>query len=515
MKFLDRFKRKAPAEPPLPKSHRPPEKPQSPDAAGKAEPKGTDKSNPSTASRPVAGPQKPPAGENDLRLELGDFLHRIPAHLLLPGPHDLKAELRFDIAELSSKIERGQTTIPLADIYARVPTIFRGTILLTDNIEVRFPWQKLAKLVNLAKVPRKAPEAGASSPELAEKLRAKKSTKSAEAEGVSTPAVPPPTPAAKPMPQAPKPATDVKPGATATPPQSADMSSAQPPPFAMKLESQAPLRMPAPAKAEEAAGSKAVPDDLKIADLPPDVQRRFALIKGDYERQISELQAQRKGITEARDRAAMEVERLKKEIDKNLVQLAKEQTASTFGQGLAQRHEKEREELVGKINILQAQLGKASSTSGTGEPSGPGDKQVIALKVERDMLLAEIARLSAQIADLTARRAIPAAGATSGHSQRQIEELQRRITLLVSAQKDAALELQREKEAKGKFEKLLATADRLQQESALHMEATKGEMRKDIETAFRKQVRELEEQLVAARSQQPTRPATQQNDEEW
>ncbi len=517
MKFLDRFKRKAPAEPPLPKSHRPPEKPQSPDAAGKAAPKGTDKSNPSTASTPVAVPQKPPAGENDLRLELGDFLHRIPAHLLLPGPHDLKAELRFDIAELSSKIERGQTTIPLSDIYVRVPSVFRGTILVTDNIEVRFPWQKLAKLVNISKLPRKAPEPGSTSPELAEKLRAKKGAKSGEAEGVTTPAVQSPPPAAKPTPPTPKPAPEVKAAGTATPPQSADLSSAQPPPFAMKLESPAPLRMPAPApaKAQEPAGPKSTPDDLKIADLPAEVQKRFALIKGEYERQIAELQLQRKGITEARDRAAMEVERLKKEIDKNLVQLAKEQTASTFGQQLAQRHEKEREELVGKINKLEAELEKSSANDITGETSGTGDKQVVALKVERDMLLAEIARLSAQIADLTARRAIPAAGATSGHAQRQIEELQRRITLLVAAQKDAALELQREKEAKGKFEKLLATADRLQQESALHMEATKGEMRKEIEAAFRKQVRELEEQLVAARSQQPTRPATQQNDEEW
>ena len=170
MKFLERFKRKPPTEPPLPEQHKALEQKKPAEAASgkKTEAKGAPGSDLSSPS----GSKKPGTNDNDLRLELGDFLHRIPAHLLLAGPHDLKSELRFDIADLSAKISKGQTTISLAEIYRRVPTIFRGEILDSDNIEVRFPWQKLAKLVNLAK-PDGQP-ADSATPALAEKLRAKK-----------------------------------------------------------------------------------------------------------------------------------------------------------------------------------------------------------------------------------------------------------------------------------------------------------------------------------------------------
>ena len=111
----------------------------------------------------------------DVKLELGDFLHRIPPHLLVDGPHDLMAELRFEIQDLSDRINNGQTTVSLSEIYKRLPDIFRGKILDSDNIEVRFPWQKLAKLVNLSgpgKSNALQPDAAAEA--LAEKLRAKR-----------------------------------------------------------------------------------------------------------------------------------------------------------------------------------------------------------------------------------------------------------------------------------------------------------------------------------------------------
>jgi len=37
--------------------------------------------------------------------------------------------------------------VNLAEIYRRVPQIFRSEVLEGDNVEIRFPWQKIAKLV--------------------------------------------------------------------------------------------------------------------------------------------------------------------------------------------------------------------------------------------------------------------------------------------------------------------------------------------------------------------------------
>src|SRR5471030_1868675 len=118
MSFLDRFKRKqkpddAPA--PLPEQKK----------FGAAGAPGGVKGP--VAGQPVLPKAQPSADE--VRLELGDFLHRIPAQLLLPGPHDLKTELRFEINDLSQRIAKGNTTINLAEIYRRVPQIFRAEVL--------------------------------------------------------------------------------------------------------------------------------------------------------------------------------------------------------------------------------------------------------------------------------------------------------------------------------------------------------------------------------------------------
>ena len=81
MKFLDRFKRKPKPEDPVP----PPETKAQVAAANVPKPDG--KPSPSQPAQPPAARNSPAA--NELRLELGDFLHRIPAQMLLPGPHDL------------------------------------------------------------------------------------------------------------------------------------------------------------------------------------------------------------------------------------------------------------------------------------------------------------------------------------------------------------------------------------------------------------------------------------------
>src|SRR5688500_11890644 len=79
MKFLSRFKRKNQLD--LPEESGP---------------------NPGGPSDPVpdianGGEHPKPAASDEICLRLGDFLHRIPAHLLQTGPHDLQKEVRFPI----------------------------------------------------------------------------------------------------------------------------------------------------------------------------------------------------------------------------------------------------------------------------------------------------------------------------------------------------------------------------------------------------------------------------------
>ena len=516
MKFLDRFKRKPPTEPPLPEQHKAPEQKKPPESASgnKAEAKAA----PGSALSSPSGHKKPGTSDNDLRLELGDFLHRIPAHLLLPGPHDLKSELRFDIADLSARISKGQTTISLAEIYRRVPTIFRGEILDSDNIEVRFPWQKLAKLVNLGKPEGQPADTAPPAPALAEKLRAKKPANQAKknaalSEDQASATLPWRSATNKPASGPNKSDSAATPAhAPSSGKKSADMSALPPPPASvqpvtLKLQTASPAAEAGPnaepAKASDPNLPRPTPEDLKIVDLPVDIQRRFALLKGEYERQLIEANTNKKSIAEARDRANSEVERLKKELDRNLNLLAKEQTSSTLGHEVVQRHQIEREELQAQIDALKAQL---SGTDGASAENAQSDEQVAALALERDTLLEQKAYLTKQLAELANRRGNGSSGGVPSHAQRQVEDLQRRILLLESAQKDAAQVLQREKEAKFKIEKLLANADRLHQERAFHMEEAKVEMRKDIEAQFRKNIKELEEQLAIARSQ-PAPPA--------
>ena len=115
MSFLDRFKRKSKSDD-LPASQTGGEKSGS---VGGAKWAGAD---------PV-GPKKAEPEADEVRLVLGDFLHRIPAQLLLPGPHDLDTELRFETGALSQRIASGITMVNLAEIYRRVPQIFRAEVI--------------------------------------------------------------------------------------------------------------------------------------------------------------------------------------------------------------------------------------------------------------------------------------------------------------------------------------------------------------------------------------------------
>lgn len=172
MSFLDRFKRKAKPDDdtaPQPDSG-------SPAAESASVPPKPQPAKPlasKTLPTKLTMPPKVVPASDEVRLELGDFLHRIPAQLLLPGPHDLKTELRFEIAVLSQQIAQGNTMVNLAEVYRRIPQIFRAEVVESDNVEIRFPWQKIAKLVAAPKSEAGLDGNAAVSP-LAERLKVKK-----------------------------------------------------------------------------------------------------------------------------------------------------------------------------------------------------------------------------------------------------------------------------------------------------------------------------------------------------
>ena len=200
MSFLDRFKRPAPDDGTPKKPAAPTPAPASgakPEPAAKADepkiyttnriaaavnagynpglkspPKKAKETPP--AATPPAAPPAAPEGKHEILLELGDFLPRIPKQLLHDGPHDLTARLVFDIADLADRIARGQTTILLTEIHRRAPEIFREEILASNDTEVRFPWQKVMRMLADARTATPtAPLPGGLTPDAAESLAEK------------------------------------------------------------------------------------------------------------------------------------------------------------------------------------------------------------------------------------------------------------------------------------------------------------------------------------------------------
>ena len=430
MKFLDRFKRKNPSETPTLQ-----EETKAP-------------SDISAASEGAPESQKEPLDPDELRLELGDFLHRIPGHLLHPGPHDLKYDLSFSIEEMTKRKGRGET-INLIEIYRQAPHIFRGEVKESENYQIRFPWQKLAEVADASRSG--AAQAASPSPateNLAEKSRQKE------------------TPAADqlPKPSQPSPA----------------------PSFANSVEDEAK-----PALKETA---KPVAESSR-EEVPADTERRIATIKSEYQRQLAELEAARKSH-------AAEIDRLQGELSSATTKLDAEKNAAAARRDQLKRSTQERDATQQQLAELQQQLEQFQK-----------DTRVSALTAERDALLQQKAHLTSQIAEISKRGVSPTlrssegAGPSANH-QRQIEDLQRRITLMEASQRDTALQLAREKEARAKAEKLLAAADKLQEQSANYMETAKAEMRREIETSMkareleaRKTQKELQDQLASVNEQ--------------
>ena len=92
-------------------------------------------------------PSVPPSATSHVVLLVGDVLARIPAAFLRPGPHDLKRELRFRIADLFSDLTRGRPVIALSCIAEQCPELFHAPIGDADDMAIRLPLQKLVEQV--------------------------------------------------------------------------------------------------------------------------------------------------------------------------------------------------------------------------------------------------------------------------------------------------------------------------------------------------------------------------------
>jgi len=127
------------------------------------------------------------AGESEaserphLALEAGDFIDRIPHHLLRLGKFDLHKPLLFDMADISNRIARGIFTIPLADLMKALPEMFLEEAQAHHAMEIRFPWQKVMQMVHQSAALQK--ENGGET--LAQKLRRMRKTDKPAAPGAA------------------------------------------------------------------------------------------------------------------------------------------------------------------------------------------------------------------------------------------------------------------------------------------------------------------------------------------
>ena len=104
---------------------------------------------------PVRGEENGADGRLNLVLEAGDFIDRIPHHLLKFGSFDLHRPLLFDMGEIANRIARGIFTIPLADLLKVIPEMFADDAQALHALEIRFPWQKVMQMVTESAVAQK------------------------------------------------------------------------------------------------------------------------------------------------------------------------------------------------------------------------------------------------------------------------------------------------------------------------------------------------------------------------
>ncbi|HEX5175958.1 MAG TPA: hypothetical protein VFV83_02960, partial [Chthoniobacteraceae bacterium] len=516
------------------------------------------------------------ADETDtrIRFSVGDFLHRIPHQLLKHGPHDITFEVSFEAADVGDRIAQGQTSIPLVEVYKRAPHIFRKEILESDNIEIRFPWQKLMSFIkpeNGGAHPRNPPHAAATP--LAARLRSRATER--------IPPVPPPpshnegstfaeTARAAKLRSLRQPAswyTKGRPAAAdssnsegaspTTPISSGNVPAISEEPIVAKStpSTGSAEKAPSPKPAEVASVSPSAliteqtpesgtPDastvaaqpllDLGLVPEPPatPVERpreqphetvELALLKAEHTRHMNELARDRDALSAQRSELQNEVVLLRNLMADVRAELELQKAAAAARQEEIARSESARAELQKQVEIRGSDL--AALQAEIDQLKSGKEEAVQTIAQERDALLQQKAYLTDQLTKVRQGRpgiagSLPATesgapGDFAGRGmqverskreyQRQIEELQRRITAFESSQKESAHELSRERESRIKVERALAAAERARAEATALVENMRVESRRDLETGLRKREselartqQELQEQLDAA-----------------
>ncbi len=492
MSFLDRFKRKASDE--KPSETTPPEV----KSEVSAEPAPTRKVDPAVqiAAAAVAAGYNPdfklppkkekeapaaaaPAGpQAEVTLELGDFLSRLPTNLLKDETHDPKTPLNFEIGELADRISRGQTTIPLVDVYRRAPGIFRAEVLASDKTEIRFPWQKVMKMLTAYRSPGAPAPTGmtsAAAESLAERLRSRRAVR------------------------------NIIPGGP-----DSDTPSPIPAPAHVAPPTKPPeLIVPTSNAEEDQQMSKE--EALKARDQ---IRNQLVRVKGEFERHLAAGEQQRRALADEREKVLVELVQTKKELDDKLEQIDFEKSVASKSTDNLSKVQQERDSFKLDLSNLKVEASKLSQQS---------EQRIKDLVAERDALAQQQANLAKQISEsqkrgkigaiLGAEAAVPAAAATAAAGaaaaaersqreyQRQIDELQRRIQVLETGQRDGAQELGREREAKIKLERQLATADRGQQESVAKVQELQANLQREHEAALRKREADAARALKEAQDQ--------------
>ena len=356
--FLERFRRKGPEETSEGEAQELFSKAESSKLPAVVVPPATTSAADPLFSRPVRGPPERQPDSGDVRLELGDFLHRIPLNLLRPGPHHVGAEMRFEIGELSALIAKGQTTINLAELYRRMPSIFRAEVRATDNIEIRFPWQKLLNLVKEAGDGGKNSISKATAESLGQKLRSRRPTRNILPVNAALSLEAPAREDAKPKPQARERASGT-----------IQKSDAEPPVGASVSTSPATAAVASPAITGQPVIAAPLAKELPPLRIVPPTAPAASEAK-------TELPSSPVNGTESPDEAHLERERLAAELDRTRRELA-EQSAR------AAKINAESDALVLRIQTLEQ----------------GGGAQVAAIAEERDRIKAELEKARQELVE--------------------------------------------------------------------------------------------------------------------
>ena len=340
--------------------------------------------------------------DNHIRLELGDFLHRIPQDLLRPGPHDVSAPLLFDINEISKLIATGQTSINLAEIYQRTPDLFRAEVRADDKVEIRFPWQKLMHLVkatsdNANGVKGITPVAAEA---LAQKIRSRRPSRSASpAEESETPpkSVAPPTPAYR-EPGHEKPLLSEVPKVASSQELDWFNKGASERTGVPKATGRGAPALPAAQAPLSGGGGEKTNfnrDDLVRARDAAMLQ--LAETKAEFERRTEALTTEREAMADERDRAVAQLESVAAELAARTKQIEQNEEGGELRARETAGAMAQRDALQQEVSAKDAQLAALTEEIATLK-NGGSETSIAALK-ERDAVIADLAAVRRELAE--------------------------------------------------------------------------------------------------------------------